>query len=80
MSSASTDLIELYGKSLPKAFPGREIDTLTAKAFRWRTIQNRRSRGEIPPHCFAKISSKKVLILRDPFLAWFSDEMSRINQ
>lgn len=80
MLSTPTDLIELYEKSLPKVFPGREIDTLTARAIRWRTIQNQRSKREIPENCFSKISPRKVLILRDPFLVWLSSEMARADK
>lgn len=80
MPSTSTDLIELYEKSLPRVFLGREIDSLTAKAIRWRTIQNQRSKREIPESCFSKISPRKVLILRDPFLTWLSAEMARVGK
>lgn len=74
-----TKLIEQFAKNLPESFPGTNIDVLTNKVLRWRTIQNRRSRGEIPPECFVKMSSRKVVVLRDPFLAWLSSEMARVN-
>lgn len=72
-------LIEQFKKNLPESFPGTNIDTLTNKVLRWRTIQNRRSRGEIPAECFVKMSSRKVVVLRDPFLAWLSSDMARVN-
>lgn len=74
-----TKLIEQYAKSLPESFPGTSIDALTNKVLRWRTIQNRRSRGEIPAECFVKMSSRKVIVLRDPFLAWLSTDIARSN-
>lgn len=75
----ATKLIDQYSAILPESFPGPMIDYLTSKGLRWRTIQNRRSRGEIPAHCFVKVSPRKVLILRDAFLAWLSDDMHRVN-
>ncbi len=75
----ATKLIEQYSTILPESFPGTMIDYLTSKGLRWRTIQNRKSRGEIPAHCFVKVSPRKVLILRDAFLAWLSDDMHRVN-
>ena len=74
-----TKLIEQFAKSLPASFPGTNLDSLTNKVLRWRTIQNRRSRGEIPSECFVKMSSRKVIILRDPFLAWLSTDIARAN-
>ena len=75
----ATTLIDQYSALLPESFPGTMIDYLTSKGLRWRTIQNRKSRGEIPAHCFIKVSPRKVLILRDAFLAWLSDDMHRVN-
>lgn len=74
-----TKLINQYFEVLPESFPGIMIDNLTNKGLRWRTIQNRRSRGEIPPECFVNISPRKVLILRDAFLAWLAEDMKRVN-
>jgi len=68
----SSLLISQYASSLPESFPGKELDRLTANGLRWRTIQNRRSRGEIPEHCFTRVSPRKTLILRDPFLEWLA--------
>lgn len=72
-------LIEQYSGTMPESFPGNMIDVLTAKSLRWRTIQNRRSKGEIPEHCFVKVSPRKVLILRDNFLLWLGEEIRRIT-
>lgn len=72
-------LIEQFAKSLPASFPGTNLDSLTNKVLRWRTIQNRRSRGEIPTECFVKVSARKVIIIRDPFLDWLFKEMERAN-
>lgn len=49
---------------------GTRIDEVTKGLFRWRTIKNMRSKGLIPEECFEKISPRKVLIRRDPFLEW----------
>lgn len=73
-------LIEQYTAILPEFFPGSKIDVLTANSLRWRTLQNRRSRGEIPSDCFVKVSPRKVLIIRDAFLAWLSEDIRRANR
>lgn len=70
-------LIGEYRARMPTSFPGKLLDSLTANALRWRTIQNLRSRKAIPASCFVKISSRKVLILRDPFLEWLAADMSK---
>lgn len=64
------ELLTFLRQSLPEVFPGKDIDRLTSRIFRWRTLQNQRSRGEFPEDCFIKLSPRKVLILRDRFLAW----------
>jgi len=76
----TTMLIEQYYATLPESFPGKMIDCLTSNVLRWRTIQNRRSRGEIPAQCFIKVSPRKVIILRDAFLKWLDADMKRANR
>ncbi len=73
------DLISIFLRILPEVFCGRDLDKLTGKILQWRTIQNRRSRGEIPEKCFKKISPKKVVILRDLFLEWLETDMARLK-
>ncbi|MEL7640748.1 MAG: hypothetical protein AAGU21_13985 [Solidesulfovibrio sp.] len=68
------DTIECIIEELRAAWPpvvaGQSLDELTAGAIHWPTIQNARSRREIPAECFA-YAGRKVLIVRDPFLAWW---------
>lgn len=66
-------------EALPPIFPGKDLDRLTGNVLRWRTIQNRRCRREIPEDCFFKISPKKVLILRDRFVAWLCAEQNHLE-
>ncbi len=73
------DLISIFLQILPEVFCGRELDKLTGKVLQWRTIQNRRSKGEIPEKCFRKISPKKVVILRNQFLEWLQADMARVQ-
>lgn len=56
--------------ALPPVFAGQSLDEFTGKAINWRTIQNARSRREIPADCFG-YAGRKVLIVRDPFLNWW---------
>lgn len=55
---------------LPEIFPGKDIDRLTGRIFRWRTLQNLRCRGEIPAECFLRLTPRKILIHRDRLIAW----------
>jgi hypothetical protein len=63
-------IIEELRAALPPVFAGQSLDELTGNAIHWPTTQNARSRREIPAECFA-YSGRKVLIVRDPFLAWW---------
>ena len=63
-------LLERLQEELPAIFRGSQLDHLTAGAICWGTIQNKRSRGEIPANCFLR-SGPRVIIDRDPFLKWW---------
>ncbi len=56
--------------ALPPVFAGQSLGVLTGDAIHWPSIQNARSRGEIPAECFA-YAGRKVLVRRDRFLAWW---------
>lgn len=60
---------ELFG-DWPAKFLAKQIDELSGGIFRWATIKNMRSKRLIPESCFVKISKRKILIVRDEFLAW----------
>ncbi|WP_319779947.1 hypothetical protein [Maridesulfovibrio sp.] len=71
------ELLEQLKSEIPAIFAATELDNLTGKAIRWRTIQNIRankalSEAEaIPDKCFLKAGKRKILIVRDPFLEWW---------
>jgi len=60
----------------PEFFAGTSIDEMTGGALRWRTLQNMKSRGEIPTSCFVRQGSRKLLLRRDPLLKWWSSQLS----
>lgn len=73
-------------ENLPEKFLANQLDELTDGFFRWRTIKNLRSKGLIPEACFVKISPRKIMILKAPFLEWAenyayskSDVVSKIS-
>jgi hypothetical protein len=68
-------IIDDLRAALPPVWLGTRTDELTGGAICWGTTQNRRSRGEIPEDCFAR-SGTRVLVLRDPFLAWWATTLS----
>ncbi len=65
----SHTLQELFPK-MPEKFLANRLDELSDSIFRWRTVKNLRCKGTIPESCFVKISPRKILIVRDEFLAW----------
>jgi hypothetical protein len=67
---SDTPTVQKFRKAWPEVFPGPRIDELSGWAIRWATIQNLRSRREIPDECF-DTSGRPTLVLRDPFLDWW---------
>jgi hypothetical protein len=57
------EVIEELRQALPPIFLGTRVDELTGGAIHWPTIQNKRSKREIPDDCFVK-SGPKVLAAR----------------
>ena len=68
-------IIDELRATLPPVWLGTRTDELTGGAICWGTIQNRRSRNEIPDDCFAR-SGPRVLVIRDPFLDWWAKTLS----
>jgi hypothetical protein len=64
-------IIDQLKKTLPPVFLGSASDELTGGAVHWQTIQNKRSRREIPEDCFVRSGTKNVLVVRDKFLDWW---------
>jgi hypothetical protein len=56
-------------KKLPPLFAGTELDNLTGKGYCWRSLQNEKSLGKVPEDVFLRSGSKKLLVVRDNFLA-----------
>ena len=69
------DIIAELRAALPPVFLGSKIGELTGHAIAWGTVQNKRSRREIPDDCFTR-SGSRVLVLRDPFLNWWETTLS----
>jgi hypothetical protein len=65
------EIIWQLRKALPPIFLGSSIDELTGGAVHWRTIQNKRSRREIPNECFIRTATKNIIVVRDRFLDWW---------
>jgi hypothetical protein len=73
------DLIDDLRAALPPVWLGTRTDELTGGAIHWPTIQNERSRRKIPEECFAR-SGTRVLVIRDPFLAWWATTLSEARR
>jgi hypothetical protein len=65
------DIVEELRRFLPPVFAGTSLDELTGNAIHWPTVQNNRALRKIPEECFVK-SGRRVLVIRDPFLSWWS--------
>lgn len=62
-------------EEMPAIFAGVEMDRLTGNACRWRTFQNELCRGEIPEDVVMRSGSKKLLVVRDPFLSYLQTKL-----
>jgi hypothetical protein len=75
------ELVKRWREEFPPVWLGSETDNLTGRALRWRTIQNKRQKGEIPPECFVRSQSGlRVMVLRDPFLDWWKTTLCPAQQ
>lgn len=72
-------IIDELRTALPPVFLGTRINKLTGDAINWRTIQNKRSQGQIPDECFLR-SGVRVLVRRDPFLAWWRTTLAHARR
>jgi hypothetical protein len=70
-----SDIIAELRAALPPVFLGSRLAELTGYAIAWGTVQNKRSRREIPEGCFVR-SGSRVLVRRDPFLDWWKSTLS----
>jgi hypothetical protein len=78
---AKEDIIAELRRTLPPVFLGSKIDKLTAHAIAWGTVQNKRSRREIPNENEIFIrSGNRVLVARDPFLDWCKTTLSEARR
>jgi hypothetical protein len=73
-------VVDKLRAQLPPTFAGPKIDQLTGGAICWGTIQNKRSRREIPPECFSRSGAGPTIVDRDLFLDWWSTTLSEARQ
>jgi hypothetical protein len=71
------DMIEELRAALPPIWLGVRSGELSGGAFHWPSIQNKRAKREIPnaQEIFVR-SGHRVLVRRDPFLAWWKTTLS----
>ena len=62
--------------TLPPVFAGTSLNHLTGDGYRWRSLQNEKSRGEAPAEMFLKHGSRKLLLDRDRFLEYWQSKLS----
>lgn len=69
------ELIETARCEWPPVLAITSIDKLSGGALRRRTLQNLKSLGKIPETCFLRQGRRKLLIIRDPFLQWWKNQL-----
>ena len=71
-------LIAEMKQNMPPVFLGSKIDELTGFAIAWGSVQNKRSRREIPneDEIFIR-SGNRILVVRDPFIEWFAKTLRK---
>jgi hypothetical protein len=74
-------IINKLRATLPLVFLGSRTDQLTGYSIAWGTVQNKRSRREIPneSEIFVR-SGNRVLVVRDPFLDWWATTLSEARR
>jgi hypothetical protein len=60
----------------PALFPGEDITRYSGGRWIWPTLQNKRSRREVPEDIFV-YSGRRILIHRDRFFAWWTTNIRR---
>ena len=68
-------IFEKLKKELPVIFAGTELDRLTGRGYRWRTLQNEISRGEAPADICLMQGRRKKLVDRDRFLDYWQSKI-----
>jgi hypothetical protein len=68
-------------QALPPLFLGSKIGELTGHSIAWGTVQNKRSRREIPNEAEIFIrSGNRALVRRDPFLDWWISTLAEARR
>ena len=62
--------------TMPPVFAGTALNGLTGNAYNWRTLQNEKSRGEVPENVFMRAGVRKLLICRDNFLIFWQRKLN----
>jgi hypothetical protein len=73
------DIIEELRRTWPALFAGTAIDEMSGDAIKWATIQNKRSRRELPDEIFVA-AGRRVLVRRDAFLDWWQLQLRDARQ
>jgi hypothetical protein len=75
------DVVAKLRETLQPVFLGSKIGELTGYSIAWGTVQNKRSRREIPneDEIFIR-SGNRLLVVRDPFLDWWSSTLSQARR
>lgn len=72
------ELIERLRREMPVIFARSEVDALTGRVCRARTMANLDCRGEGPRGSYRQ--GKNVIYSREPFLEWLSDRLVEIDR
>lgn len=67
--------LEKLQETLPPVFAGKSLDQFTGNGYRWRTLQNEKSKGETPDDIFLRSGTRKLLIVRDAFLQYWQTKL-----
>lgn len=68
--------LQEFANNWPAVFAAVELDRMTGNAYRWRSLQNELSRGQAPRDMVIKQGTRKSLLLRDKFLAFWQGKLS----
>ncbi len=72
--------LEQLKNTMPPVFAGTELTNFTGKAYQWRTLQNEKALGKVPPEVFLRSGGRKLLVVRDPFLAFWQSKIQEAGR
>lgn len=71
------EALEELRKNLPPVFAGKKVTEITGGAIYWRHLLNLKAKKEVDDGVFLRNGTRDLMIVRDPFFAWWNNRISK---